>query len=107
MAGGCGSMTARRFRASCSCCTPGANGSFCPQGLGFGSGMRCWRRLRDWYEAEVRRQLQQVLLDKLRGADQLDFSRAVVDASHVRAMRGGPNGAESGRPSPAGLESTT
>lgn len=61
-----------------------------PQELGFGSGMTCWRRLRDWHAAGVWEQLQQVLLDKLRGADQLDFSRAMVDASHVRAMRGGP-----------------
>lgn len=68
----------------------GIQWEFLPQELGFGSGMTCWRRLRDWHEAGVWSQLQQLLLDKLRGADQLDFSRAVVDASHVRAMRGGP-----------------
>jgi transposase len=27
---------------------------FLPQELGFGSGMTCWRRLRDWHEAGVR-----------------------------------------------------
>lgn len=68
----------------------GIQWEFLPQELGFGSGMTCWRRLRDWHEAGVWRQLQQVLLDKLRGARQLDFSRGIVDASHVRAMRGGP-----------------
>ena len=26
---------------------------FLPQELGFGSGMTCWRRLRDWHEAGV------------------------------------------------------
>ncbi|MEV7864012.1 IS5 family transposase [Streptomyces hirsutus] len=61
-----------------------------PQELGFGSGMTCWRRLRDWNEAGVWQQLQAILLARLRGADQLDFSRAAVDSSHVRALRGGP-----------------
>src|SRR4051794_9448683 len=27
---------------------------FLPQELGFGSGMTCWRRLRDWHQAGVR-----------------------------------------------------
>ncbi|MET8221314.1 IS5 family transposase [Streptomyces hirsutus] len=61
-----------------------------PQELGFGSGMTCWRRLRDWNQAGVWQQLQAILLAKLRGANQLDFSRAAIDASHVRALRGGP-----------------
>lgn len=61
-----------------------------PQELGFGSGMTCWRRLRDWNEAGVWQRLREILLAKLRGADQLDFSRAAIDASHVRALRGGP-----------------
>lgn len=61
-----------------------------PQELGFGSGMTCWRRLRDWNEAGVWRHLQEILLARLRGADQLDFSRAAIDSSHVRALRGGP-----------------
>ena len=60
-----------------------------PQGLGFGSGMTCWRRLRDWQRAGVWDHLHRVLLDRLRGADQLDWSRAVVDSSSVRAVFGG------------------
>ncbi|WP_412544434.1 IS5 family transposase [Longispora sp. K20-0274] len=63
---------------------------FLPKELGFGSGMTCWRRLRDWNDAGVWQQLHEVLLTELRGADLLDFSRAVIDASHVRAMKGGP-----------------
>ncbi|WP_412544357.1 IS5 family transposase [Longispora sp. K20-0274] len=63
---------------------------FLPKELGFGSGMTCWRRLRDWNDAGVWQELHEVLLAELRGADLLDFSRAVIDASHVRAMRGGP-----------------
>jgi hypothetical protein len=38
----------------------------------------------------VWQRLQEVLLAKLQAADALDFSRAVVDSSHVRALKGGP-----------------
>ncbi len=61
-----------------------------PQELGFGSGMTCWRRLAEWTEAGVWPRLHEVLLAKLRGANVLDFSRAVVDGSHVRALKGDP-----------------
>jgi transposase len=40
-----------------------------PQELGFGSGMTCWRRLAEWYEASVWQRLHEVLLAKLRAAD--------------------------------------
>lgn len=61
-----------------------------PQELGFGSGMTRWRRLAVWNEAGVWDQLHLVLLKKLRSAKQLDWSRAVIDSSHVRAARRGP-----------------
>lgn len=61
-----------------------------PQELGFGSGMTCWRRLAEWTEAGVWPRLHQALLAELRGANALDFSRAAVDGSHVRALKGGP-----------------
>src|SRR5512147_2142707 len=48
-----------------------------PQELGCGSGMTCWRRLRDWQEAGVWDQLHHVLLNQLQEADQIDWSRAV------------------------------
>src|SRR2546423_2505147 len=63
---------------------------FLPQELGFGSGMTCWRRLRDWHEAGVWRQLHELLLAELHAAGMLDRSTAVIDSSHVRAVRGGP-----------------
>ncbi|WP_238783681.1 IS5 family transposase [Streptomyces monomycini] len=73
-----------------------------PQELGFGSGMTCWRRLRDWNEAGVWQRLHEVLLDELRAAGRLDLSRAVIDSSHVRALKGGPktgrSPADRGRP---------
>ena len=63
---------------------------FLPQELGFGSGMTCWRRLRDWHAAGVWQRLHENLLAELHAAGQLDWSRAVVDGSHLRAMKGGP-----------------
>jgi transposase len=68
----------------------GISWEFLPQELGFGSGMTCWRRLRDWNEAGVWQRLHENLLAELHAAGQLDWSRAVVDGSHLRAMKGGP-----------------
>ncbi|WP_239768717.1 IS5 family transposase [Streptomyces sp. CL12-4] len=68
----------------------GIQWEYLPQELGFGSGMTCWRRLAAWNEAGVWDQLHLVLLKKLRSAKQLDWSRAVIDSSHVRAARKGP-----------------
>lgn len=60
-----------------------------PQELGCGSGMTCWRRLRDWTEAGVWLKIQLGLLRHLREADKIDWSRAVIDSSSVRAVFGG------------------
>ena len=60
-----------------------------PQEMGCGCGMTCWRRLRDWQEADVWDQLVEILLAELRAADQIDFSRAAVDSGTVRAVGGG------------------
>jgi transposase len=59
-----------------------------PQELGCGSGMTCWRRLRDWQEAGVWDRLHQVLLDRLGQADQIDWRRAAVDSSSIPAKKG-------------------
>ncbi|GGY16069.1 hypothetical protein GCM10010358_79810 [Streptomyces minutiscleroticus] len=63
---------------------------FLPQELGFGSGMTCRRRLRDWNEAGVWQRLHESLLAELHAAGALEWSRAVLDGSPVRAMKGGP-----------------
>ncbi|MER6719829.1 IS5 family transposase [Streptomyces halstedii] len=68
----------------------GIQWEYLPQELGFGSGMTCWRRLAAWNEAGVWGRLHVVLLARLRAAKQLDWSRAVIDSSHVRAARRGP-----------------
>jgi transposase len=60
-----------------------------PQELGCGCGMSCWRKLRDWTVAGVWPKIHQELLTYLRQADQLDWSRAVIDSSSVRAVFGG------------------
>lgn len=59
-----------------------------PQELGCGSGVTCWRRLRDWQQAGVWRRLHQALLDRLGDADRIDWSRASLDTASVPAKRG-------------------
>jgi len=61
---------------------------YLPQEMGCGSGMTCWRRLRDWQAAGVWETIHRLVLDRLREADQIDFSRAVVDSASVRAVGG-------------------
>lgn len=63
--------------------------SMLPRELGCGSGMTCWRRLRDWQAAGVWDRLHRLLLARLREADRIDWSRAVVDSAGVRAVFGG------------------
>jgi transposase len=58
---------------------------YLPREMGCGSGMTCWRRLQEWQQAGVWRRLHEVLLAKLHEADRIDWSRAVIDSSHVRA----------------------
>jgi transposase len=59
-----------------------------PRELGCGSGMTCWRRLRDWQRAGVWDRLQRVLLDRLGRHNAIDFSRAALDSASVAARRG-------------------
>ena len=74
-----------------------------PLEMGCGSGMTCWRRLRDWEKAGVWQRLHELLLSKLRAADQIDWSRALVDSGSVRAVAGGgKNRPQSHGPAQAG-----
>ncbi|WP_208586684.1 IS5 family transposase [Xanthomonas fragariae] len=72
-----------------------------PVELGYGSGMTCWRRLRDWQAAGVWHRLHQVLLTELRRAQRLDLSRASLDAASVAFPPGGaytgPNPTDRGK----------
>ncbi len=81
-----------------------------PQEMGCGSGMTCWRRLRDWQQAGVFDRLHALILARLEGAGCLDWSRAVVDASLVRAKgvkRGANRPAPTRRTAPARRRSAT
>ena len=60
-----------------------------PAEMGCGSGVTCWRRLRDWQEAGVWDRLHELLLAELRAAGQIDLSRVIVDSSSVRAIGAG------------------
>ncbi len=68
-----------------------------PQELGYGSGMTCWRRLKEWQQAGVFQALHERLLAQLRAAGRLDLSRAVCDSASLRALLG------ASKPAPARL----
>ncbi|MBA8737422.1 IS5 family transposase [Chromobacterium violaceum] len=72
-----------------------------PQGLGFGSGMTCWRRLRGWQLQGLWGPLHLALLTQLRQCDQIDWSRANIDGASVASPRGGqetgPNPTDRGK----------
>lgn len=68
---------------------------FVPQELGC-SGVTAWRRLRDWQAAGVWDRLHATLLERLNAAGAIDWTAAVVDGSHIRALQGGPHRALSG-----------
>jgi transposase len=65
-----------------------------PQQLGYGSGMTCWRRLRDWQAAGVWHRLHALLPAVLRAAGRLELTRAIADSAHVRALKGGRQAAQ-------------
>src|SRR5712692_5653029 len=47
-----------------------------PQEMGCGSGMTCWRRLRDWQKAGVWQRLHHTLLQRLQDDGRIDWERA-------------------------------
>ena len=78
-----------------------------PPELGFGSGVTCWRRLEEWQEAGVWERLHRLLLTRLRTADRIDFSRAIVDSSQVQAKKGAPRRARARSTAAGPAPSTT
>jgi transposase len=60
-----------------------------PRELGSGSGMTCWRRLRDWQQAGLWDLKHFALLSWLARDGDIDWSRAIVDSCSVRAVYGG------------------
>src|SRR5205814_474449 len=60
-----------------------------PQELGYGSGYTCWRRREEWQRAGVWERLHALLLTRLRAAGEIEWSRAIVDGSHIQAKKDG------------------
>ena len=78
-----------------------------PQELGYGSGYTCWRRLDEWQQAGVWDKLHTLLLTRLRVAGEIEWSRAIVDSSHVQAKKGAPRQARAQSTEAARAPSTT
>src|SRR5262245_171321 len=60
-----------------------------PYEMGCGCGMTCWRRLRDWQLDGTWRRIHAELLARLDDAGRIDWERAAIDSSSVRAVFGG------------------
>ena len=80
---------------------------YLPQEMGCGSGMSCWRRLRDWQQVGAWERIRRTVLNGLRAADQIDWSRAVVDSASLRALKGGPTRAAIPRTAAGAARNTT
>lgn len=55
-----------------------------PQEYGYGSGVTCWRRLRDWQKARGVGRAASAAVGQAQRRGKNDWSRAAVDGSHVR-----------------------
>ena len=75
-----------------------------PQEMGCGSGMTCWRRLKEWHRAAVWERLHRALLDRLGEAGRIDGSRASLDSASVAAPGGREDGPEPDRSRQIGLK---
>jgi len=69
-----------------------------PGEMGCGSGMTCWRRLRDWQQAGVWHQLHHLLLERLHAAGEIDWPRACLDSASVPAKGGRSKRSQPKRP---------
>jgi transposase len=61
-----------------------------PPELGYGSGVTCWRRLREWQQRSVWKRLYQAMLERLAAADRIDWARAALDSRSLAAKKGEP-----------------
>jgi len=60
-----------------------------PAELGCGCGKTCRHYLQVWHQAGVWLRLHALLLAELNGAEEIDWSRALIDASFAKAPEGG------------------
>jgi transposase len=59
-----------------------------PKGIGFPSGVTCWRRLVEWQEIGCWDAMWQAALSTLNKADRIAMERVAVDGSTVPAKKG-------------------
>ena len=60
-----------------------------PSELQCGCGMSCWRRLHAWQLDGTWNKIHAIMLEKLRDAGKLDWSKCAIDSSSIRAVFGG------------------
>ena len=60
-----------------------------PQEMGCGSGVSCWRRLRDWEATGIWQSIHAQMLGELRRNDEIDLSIVTADSGTVRAVGAG------------------
>jgi transposase len=65
------------------------------------------RRFAEWVQADASARLHRATLDLLGVAGVIDWSRASVDGMHVRAVTGGPDRPQPGRPRQTRVEDAT
>jgi transposase len=65
-----------------------------PKEMGCGSGVSCWRRLRDWQALGIWDELHTRLLHELRRHDAIDLSVVAIDSSSIRAVGTGSDPAK-------------
>jgi transposase len=78
-----------------------------PREMGCGIALTCWRRLRDWQAAGVWEFLHQNLLGDLQAAERIDWSRAAIESTSVRALGGAKRPAQTLRIVPDRVTNTT
>lgn len=81
--------------------TTGTAWEHLPAEMGCGSGMTCWRRLRDWQATGVWGRLHHLLLNRLEAVGRIRWSRAALDSTSVRGKGGeatGPSPTYRGKP---------
>jgi transposase len=75
-----------------------------PKELGFGSGMTCWRRLRDWQQADVWPGIAQLLAEELPEGKQIDFRRVSTPSGPDTPVTRRPTAPRAKQPSAVAAE---
>ena len=78
-----------------------------PTELGWGSGVTCWRRLREWQRRGEWKRLHRAMLDRLAAADQIDWTLAALDSRSLGAKKGEPPSGGTGPTRASRARSTT